>query len=125
MLKYIVFLTSAALIMGTSVSAETKANEPVELTFGVYSSDKATVMYKMFIPIVRQLQESAEAKLDCPVDIFIKIFRTYDEGIDALVKGQVDFVRFGPASYILAKAQNPDISLLAMEAKNGKNTSTA
>jgi len=120
MLKYVVLLTSAALIMGTSVSAETKANEPVELTFGVYSSDKATVMYKMFIPIVRQLQESAETKLNQPVDIFIRIFRTYDEGIDALVKGRVDFARFGPASYILAKAQNPNLSLLAMEAKNGK-----
>ncbi|MCP4451896.1 MAG: hypothetical protein GY809_10570 [Planctomycetes bacterium] len=31
-----------ALIMGTSVSAETTANEPVELIFGVNSSDKAT-----------------------------------------------------------------------------------
>jgi phosphonate transport system substrate-binding protein len=90
------------------------------LTFGVYASDKATVMYKMFIPIVRQLQESTEAKLKRPVDIFIKIFRTYDEGIDALVEGQVDLVRFGPASYILAKAKNPNISLVAMESKGGK-----
>ena len=46
-------------------------------------------MYRMFIPIVQKLQESAEAKLKQPVDIFIKIFRTYDEGIDALVKGDV------------------------------------
>ena len=113
-------MVSLALIMGTSVSADTAFAEPVELTFGVYSSDKATTMYKMFIPIVRHLQESTEAKLEQPVDIFIKIFRTYDEGIDALVKGEVDFVRFGPASYILAKAKNPNISLVAMESKNGR-----
>ena len=109
-----------ALIMGTSVSAASAVDEPIELTFGVYASDKATVMYKMFIPIVRQLQESAEVKLKRPVDIFIKIFRTYDEGIDALVAGQVDLVRFGPASYILAKAKNPNISLVAMESKKGE-----
>lgn len=108
------------LIMGAPVSADPVAGEPVELTFGVYSSDKATVMYRMFIPIVRHLQESTEAKLEQPVDIFIKIFRTYDEGIDALVEGDVDFVRFGPASYILAKAKNPEISLVAMESKKGK-----
>lgn len=120
MYRYTFLMVSMALIMGTSVSAETETAEPVELTFGVYSSDKATVMYKMFIPIVRHLQESTEAKLKQPVDIFIKIFRTYDEGIDALVQGQVDFVRFGPASYILAKAKNPNISLVAMESKKGR-----
>ncbi|NQV36159.1 MAG: phosphate/phosphite/phosphonate ABC transporter substrate-binding protein [Phycisphaeraceae bacterium] len=120
MLKYIIFAVSIALTMGASVSTGAAVSEPVELTFGVYSSDKATVMYKMFIPIVRHLQESTEAKLKQPVDIYIKIFRTYDEGIDALVQGQVDLVRFGPASYILAKAKNPNITLVAMESKKGK-----
>jgi phosphonate transport system substrate-binding protein len=115
-----ILVVSMALIIGTTVCATEEVIEPVELAFGVYSSDKATVMYKMFIPIVRHLQESAEDKLDCPVDIFIKIFRSYDEGIDALIKGDVDFVRFGPSSYILAKAKNPNISLLAMESKKGK-----
>jgi phosphonate transport system substrate-binding protein len=118
--RYRVSIVGMALIMGSSALAAADVSEPVELTFGVYSSDKATVMYKMFIPIVRHLQENTEARLKQPVDIFIKIFRTYDEGIDALVKGEVDLVRFGPASYILAKAKNPNISLLAMEAKKGK-----
>ena len=113
-------MVSIALIMGAPAPAETDVPDPIELTFGVYSSDKATVMYKMFIPIVRHLQENTETRLERPVDIFIKIFRTYDEGIDALVKGEVDLVRFGPASYILAKAKNPNISLVAMEAKKGK-----
>ncbi len=103
--KHAVLLAMVALTMGTPALSNTEVTEPIELTFGVYSSDKATVMYKMFIPIIRQLQENAEAKLKHPVDIFIKIFRTYDEGIDALVKGDVDLVRFGPASYILAKAK--------------------
>ena len=120
MFKYMVFTISIALTMGASVSMGAAVSEPVELTFGVYSSDKATVMYKMFIPIVRHLQESTEAKLKMPVDIYIKIFRTYDEGIEALVQGEVDLVRFGPASYILAKAKNPNITLVAMESKKGQ-----
>jgi phosphonate transport system substrate-binding protein len=120
MSKHTILIVSVAISLGVSVVADTATAEPLELTFGVYASDKATVMYKMFIPIVRQLQESTEAKLKQPVDIFIKIFRSYDEGIDALVEGQVDLVRFGPASYILAKAKNPNISLVAMESKKGK-----
>jgi len=120
MSNYTGLIASIVLTMGTSLLAEPIDVEPVELTFGVYASDKATVMYKMFIPIVRQLQERAEARLNQPVDIFIEIFRSYDEGIDALVTGQVDFVRFGPASYILAQEKNPKISLLAMESKNGE-----
>jgi len=120
MWKNTILTVSLALIMGTSVAAETDDVEPLALTFGVYSSDKATVMYKMFIPIVQHLQQRTEEKLERPVDIFIKIFRTYDEGIDALVQGQVDLVRFGPSSYILAKTQNPGISLVAMESKKGK-----
>lgn len=120
MWKNTILMVGIALIMGASVAAETGVVEPVELTFGVYSSDKATVMYKMFIPIVQHLRESTEEKLERPTDIFIKIFRTYDEGIDALVHGHVDLVRFGPSSYILAKQQNSGISLVAMESKKGK-----
>jgi len=45
----------------------------------------------------------------------MEIFRTYEEGIDAIAKGSVDFVRFGPASYITAQNRNQNIELLAME----------
>ncbi|MDM8536478.1 PhnD/SsuA/transferrin family substrate-binding protein, partial [Desulfobacterales bacterium HSG17] len=37
-----------------------------------------------------------------------------------LAKGDCDFARFGPASYILAKEKNKDIRLLAMEHKKGR-----
>ena len=37
-----------------------------------------------------------------------------------LVKSEVDFMRMGPASYILAKQQNAQVQLLAMEIRKGK-----
>lgn len=88
------------------------------LTFGVYQSDKATVMYKKLSPILEYLQEDLEKRLARPVDIHLNIFKSYDEGIDALVKGEIDFVRFGPASYITAKDRAPAVQLVAMELEN-------
>jgi phosphonate transport system substrate-binding protein len=91
----------------------------VSLTFGVYQTDKATVMYRSFTPLIDALQDLVAARLERPVDIQLTIFKSYDDGIDALCKGTVDFVHFGPASYVLAKQRNPDVELLAMEHENG------
>jgi phosphonate transport system substrate-binding protein len=40
-------------------------------------------------------------------------------GLTDLVEGTVDFARFGPASYVLAKRQEPDLSILAIESQKG------
>ncbi len=37
-----ILVVSMALIIGTAVWAKEEVSEPVELTFGVYSSDKIT-----------------------------------------------------------------------------------
>jgi phosphonate transport system substrate-binding protein len=55
-----------------------------------------------------------------PVDIQLTIFKSYDDGIRALVEGQVDLVHFGPAPYVLAKGKNPGIQLVAMEHDKGE-----
>ncbi|MCF7976339.1 MAG: PhnD/SsuA/transferrin family substrate-binding protein [Phycisphaerae bacterium] len=93
---------------------------PKRVILGVYQSDKATVMYESFTPIVGYLEKSLLDELGRPVSVWLKIFKTYEEGKDALVKGQVDFVRFGPASYIMSKSLNPDIRLIAMELNKSK-----
>ncbi len=94
--------------------------EPLGLSFGVYQTDKATVMYKAFTPLLESVQDALSKSLGRPVDIQLTIFRSYDDGIDALARGTVDFVHFGPASYITAKARNPDLRLVAMEHENGE-----
>jgi phosphonate transport system substrate-binding protein len=87
----------------------------LHLSFGVYQTDKATEMYKQFTPLLEALQDDVGERLSRPVDIELKIFRTYDDGINALVSGDIDFVHFGPASYCTAKAREEGIRLLAME----------
>jgi phosphonate transport system substrate-binding protein len=92
---------------------------PLYLTFGVYTSEKATVMYRSFTPVIEALTETMESKLQRPVDVKLYIFKNYDEGIEALASGKVDFVRFGPASYILAKEKQAGVQLIAMETEGG------
>ncbi|MBK7876000.1 MAG: phosphate/phosphite/phosphonate ABC transporter substrate-binding protein [Planctomycetes bacterium] len=106
----------------TPVSRPTEdpSRSTLSLSFGVYQSDKATVMYRKMTPVLEYLQEDLERRLGRPTDIHLSIFKSYDDGIDALVKGEIDFVRFGPASYITAKAREPKLDLLAMEQENGQ-----
>jgi phosphonate transport system substrate-binding protein len=97
-----------------------KKPTPLALTFGVYRTDKATTMYRQFLPIVETIQDDLAQELGRPVEIELKIYKSYDDGLDSLVEGTADFVRFGPAPYVLAKQRNPGIELLAMEHENGE-----
>lgn len=92
---------------------------PLSLSFGVYQSEKATLMYRTFTPVIEALTETMETKLQRPVDVRLFVFNSYDEGIESLASGKIDFVRFGPASYILAKEKQPGIQLIAMETESG------
>lgn len=101
------------------VSFPSTNEQPLKLDFGVYPSDRATVMYRMMTPVLEAIQDPLEQLLGIPVDIHLTIFEDYDAGIEALAEGEVDFVRFGPASYILAEQRNKGVTLLAMELRKG------
>jgi phosphonate transport system substrate-binding protein len=77
-------------------------------------------MYRRFKPISAAIQQAISAETGRPATVRLKIFKTYHDGLNALVEGTVDFVRFGPASYVRAKERNGGIRLLAMEHKGGK-----
>ena len=94
----------------------------INLTFGLYAADKPTQVVAQFRPVLTQLEQDLTATLGEPVIIHTRISPTYDLAISRLAKGEVDFARFGPASYVLSKQKNPQIRLLAMENKSGKNT---
>jgi phosphonate transport system substrate-binding protein len=67
-------------------------------------------------------QQDVEAGLKAKgfnVHVAVRIYPTYDEAIAALVTGEVDFARLGPASYIVAKERSPKILLLACEGHEG------
>ena len=90
----------------------------LNLKFGIYTSDKASVMYKQFKPIIDYLEKDAK-KQNIDLDISIKIYSSYESALEGIIKGDYDFARFGPASYILAKERNKDIRLLVMEEQKG------
>lgn len=116
----IIFSVMLVIFFSESVRSDSST---LSLTFGAYESDKAAVVQQRFAPILEYMQSQMKKKLNRPVDIKLKIYNTYEEGNDAIVKGEVDFVRFGPASYIIAKERNPKIKLIVMEHKDGKKLS--
>jgi phosphonate transport system substrate-binding protein len=113
--KIVLALLATVFFKTAALSAE-----KLVLNFGVYTSDKPSEMYKKFRPMLKYLENTASRKLNNRTKIKLRIFKTYEGARDALVEGEVDFVRFGPASYILAKERNPGISILATELNNGK-----
>ena len=110
------------LIVGAFLGAPVCGQDlgQVDLTFGLYLTDKATTMFAKFKPAVDYLEKDLAIRLHRQVKIKLKLSKTYDAAITALVQGKVDFVRFGPASYIIAKSRNKKIQLLAMELRGGK-----
>jgi len=117
-LALVPFLFLAVLFASTTVRAET------QLTFGLYTTDKPTVLVKKFRPIIEALENSLSDRLGEPVAIRIKISSTYEKGVAALVNGDVDFSRFGPASYVSAAEQDPGLQILAVDSKDGSSTVT-
>ncbi|OOZ36170.1 hypothetical protein BOW51_08395 [Solemya velesiana gill symbiont] len=69
-------------------------------------------------PFLDYLRNDLVAR-DINVDLQMKIYPSYESAIDALSAGQIDFARFGPVSYVLAKKKNPQLQLLVMESNGG------
>jgi phosphate/phosphite/phosphonate ABC transporter binding protein len=97
------------------------ASADIQLVFGLYTSDKPSTMVQQFRPALNVLEERLTDLLSEPVKIRTRVAKSYDDGLKDLVDGTVDFARFGPASYILAKRQQPGLSILAVEQNEGGN----
>lgn len=94
----------------------------IKLSFGVYTTDKPTVVVKKFKPLLKLLERSVAIELGQSVKIKLQVASTYAAGVKDISSGKVDFSRLGPASYIEAKNQQPAIQILALEAINGKKS---
>lgn len=99
-----------------------KASAEIELSFGLYTTHKPTAMVKAYRPILNRLESDLEKKTGEPVKIALKISATYEKGIEALVNGEVDFAKLGPASYVFAHQANPDIRIIALDSKGDSKT---
>lgn len=103
-----------------SLISPAAADQNLELTFGLYATDKPTVLVKAFRPILTAIETDLSEALGVPVSIQTHISASYESGVAALVNGEVDFARFGPASYIAATEQNPGLRILALDSKDGE-----
>lgn len=95
--------------------AASVAQDPIHLSLGLYSFKKPTEVYKQFQPVAVALSKALTAELKRPANVELQIVQTYEECLAGFVAGKIDIVRFGPASYVLAKKQCPGIELLAAE----------
>ena len=68
--------------------------DAASLTFGVYTSDKPTAMYRKFKPILDYLAGRL-SRGELEVSIKIKIYPSYSAALNAIVNGDVDLARFG------------------------------
>ena len=91
----------------------------IELVFGTYAADKPTATVKKYQPFLSFLSGRMSEELGEPVSIRMKVAKEYGEGIRQLASGEVDFARFGPASYVHVMNENQDVQIVAMESKNG------
>ena len=107
------------LVVLASFLGAIPASADVNLAFGVYASDKPTAMVRQFRPVLNVIEERMAKRLGEPVRIRLQVAKTYEKGIADLVERKVDFARFGPASYIEAKEADPDVSIVAVESKDG------
>lgn len=96
------------------------AQADIHLRFGTYTADKPTETVKKHRSFLIFLSNRLSELLGEPVHIQMVIAKEYQVSIDQLAAGEVDFARFGPASYIHAADKNPGIRILALETKNGE-----
>ena len=77
-------------------------------------------MFKKFKPMLRYIEDEIATRIEDAPQIKLVIYKTYELALRAFINDEVDFVRFGPASYVIAKDRNPEVRLLAIEENKGK-----
>ncbi len=108
------------VLAGMVVAAAVRAQAPLHVSFGIYSFKRPVDVYKQFRPATDALGEKLSESLGMPATIDIIVTKTYEECLEDFVAGKIDIVRFGPASYVLAKQSEPRIQILAAEREDAR-----
>jgi hypothetical protein len=83
-----------AALLGAGSVVSVPANADVELMFGVYAADQRVKMMWQCGILVNAMEEHMSRTLDEPVTIDIDINQSYEQGVDEVTAGLVDFARF-------------------------------
>ena len=95
------------------------AGEVRALRFATYATERPSEELRKMEPFQKAIEQNLRARgIDSRIEV--RIYPTYDEGIEALVAGEADFARLGPVSYVQAKQRNPELNLLAVEEHEGR-----
>ncbi len=113
-------MEKTAVLLATLLLPIQIACADVDLSFGVYATDKPTAVVKKFRPVLKLLEQDLTTRLREPVRIMIHVAGSYEEGVYNISERRVDFARLGPASYVESRRLDPDIHILAMESKKGE-----
>ena len=119
--RYVVLLRLTLLAAAIfSTRSVLRSEDALQLSFGVYTSDKPTDMYRAFKPTLLYLEEALTKALARPTQVKLRVFTTYESAREALLKEELDFARFGPSSFIIAHEKNQAIRILAIEEQEGQ-----
>lgn len=85
-------LCAALLSAGVVVSLPASAD--VDLMFGIYAADQRVKKMWQCGTLVAAMEDRMSITLDEPVTIEVDINQNYDQGVDDVTAGVVDFARF-------------------------------
>lgn len=111
-------LTLLLLYLFTAPIAWADDDPGKQMVMGVYSYIQPSAVASKMLPLVEHLESTLNQQGE-QYHIELKIYPDYESAIQALAAGEVDFARFGPVSYVIAKERNPTLRLLAMESNGG------
>lgn len=98
------------------------ARSEINLVFGTYAAEKPTVTVQKLRPILNAIEVEMTRIAGEPVRIRLHISKSYYAAIQAILKGKVDFARFGQAAYVMAKAMRPNLKIIAVEGDHAKKS---
>lgn len=86
--------TLRSALVACVLAVSLPAHADIDLMFGIYAPDKRVKMMWQCGSLVTAMEEHMSASLDEPVFIEVDINQSYDQGVDDVTAGLVDFARF-------------------------------
>lgn len=98
----------------TSINRGDKGKETI--FFGVIPRDNPRIMYEKYQPLLDYLSEKT------PYTYELVLKKNYEDTVNALGRGEVDFALLGPLTYLEAKAKYSAICLIRPKGTDGRAT---
>lgn len=87
----------------------------LRVVVGVYAHEKPVEAVEDFTPLLAYLEHRMTLALSNTIRLNLLIYRSNADAREALIRGEVDFLRLGAGPYIEAKIRQPEIVPLARQ----------